>query len=101
MQTLDDPSQPERSLAFKLPATGLGVILRTVWWGIRLPLFALLVLLEPLVRIVLCGLASLGLPTGLFIHLAHQPFWGTLGISIAVFCCWLFITPFFGFWQSS
>lgn len=61
------------------------MLLRVTWRVMRLAVFALLVLLEPLVRITLCGLAFLGLLTALFIRLAANrpdfPFWGTLGLS--------------------
>jgi hypothetical protein len=86
MQTLEDNLQPSRRSTLELTVIGVQVLLRVAWRAIRLAVYALLVLLEPLVRMALCALALLGLLTALFIRLAANrpdfPFWGTLGLSI-------------------
>jgi hypothetical protein len=57
------------------------------WQMIRVPVLALLILFEPLVRLLLYGLGLLGAVTALVIELAarppHFPFWGTLAASVA------------------
>jgi len=56
-----------------------------LWQVVRLPTFTLLVILEPVVRAVLGGLALLGVLTALVLKVAaapHFPFLGMLGASI-------------------
>lgn len=76
---------------------GIQALLRSAWWAIHVAAFALLVLLEPLVRVALCGLAFVGVLTALVIKLAaHRPdfpFWGTLGLSIG---CVLLLSVYYG-----
>jgi hypothetical protein len=57
--------------------------LRILWGGIRLPVVALLELLEPIVRTILAAAALLVLLTALFFKAAAPPgisfpFWGML-----------------------
>jgi hypothetical protein len=56
-----------------------------LWSVVRIPIFAVLVVLEPLVSFVLTGLALLGLLTTFLFKLTGAdprfPFWGMLGAS--------------------
>src|ERR1700733_13416413 len=61
------------------------VILRGLWFLVRLPVFTLLVILEPVVALVLGGLALAGVLTTIFfvlIHAPHFPAWTMLTLSI-------------------
>jgi hypothetical protein len=66
----------------------MGALLRITWALVRLPVLALLIILEPFV----CGLlwlsATLGVLTCLFyrvlVHEPRFPFWGGLALSIAM-----------------
>ena len=61
------------------------MILGAMWRIVRLPVVTLLVIAEPLVRIVFSGLALLLILTTLFfkaIHLAQFPTWMMLGLAI-------------------
>lgn len=57
-----------------------------MWQAVRLPVFALLVILEPIVRFVLSAVALLGVLMAFFFRLSgaapHFPFWGMLGFSV-------------------
>jgi hypothetical protein len=58
---------------------------RGAWFVIRLPIFTLLVILEPVVALVLGGLAFAGVLTTIFfvlIHAPHFPAWTMLSLSI-------------------
>jgi hypothetical protein len=60
-------------------------LLRGLWFLVRLPVFTLLVILEPVVALVCGGLALLGILTTIFfvfIHAPHFPAWTMLIISI-------------------
>lgn len=60
-------------------------LLRGLWFLVRLPVFTLLVILEPVVALVFGGLALLGVLTTIFfvfIHAPHFPAWSMLSISI-------------------
>lgn len=62
-----------------------GLLLRGLWQLVRLPVFTLLVILEPVVALVLGGLALAGVLTTLFfvaIHAPHFPAWTMLSLSI-------------------
>jgi hypothetical protein len=50
-----------------------GLLLRGLWHLVRLPIFTLLVILEPVVALVLGGLALAGVLTTLFFVLIHGP----------------------------
>ncbi len=56
------------------------------WQVIRVPVFATLVVLEPVVRFILMAATLLGLFMAFFFRLSraapHFPFWGMLGIAI-------------------
>jgi hypothetical protein len=60
--------------------------LRLAWHSIRLPILAVLVVLEPFVSIVLSALTVLGIFFALFfrflVRLPHFPFWMMLGVSV-------------------
>ena len=58
---------------------------RGFWLLVRLPVFTLLVILEPVVALVLGCLALAGVLTTIFfvaIHAPHFPAWSILGLSI-------------------
>jgi hypothetical protein len=61
--------------------------LRLLWQAVRLPVYAFLVILEPVVRFVLGALALLGVLTALFFKLygvPHFPFALMLGVSVGL-----------------
>ena len=65
--------------------SGAALALRAVWACIRLPVLALLVILEPLVRFALGTLALLLVLTALFFEAVSSraiPFWGMLGTAV-------------------
>lgn len=57
------------------------------WHGIRLPLLALLMILEPVARFVLTAVALLGILVSLFFELSGAaprfPFWLIFGLSLS------------------
>src|SRR5258707_2948825 len=63
----------------------MAALLRGAWFVIRLPIFTLLVILEPVVALVFGGLALAGVLTTIFfvlIHAPHFPAWTMLALSI-------------------
>jgi hypothetical protein len=61
------------------------VLLGVLWLLVRLPIYTLLVILEPVVALVLGGLALAGVLTTIFfvlIHAPHFPAWTMLTMSI-------------------
>lgn len=58
-----------------------------LWQTVRLPLLALLLLLEPFVNLVLTGLGMLGVLVAIILKcsgdLPHFPFWGMMACSIS------------------
>jgi len=82
METIQSRS-PTREPSL-VTAMGLGA-LRLAWHSIRLPVLAVLIVLEPFVRVILSALAVLGVFFALFfqflIRLPHFPLWTMLGIS--------------------
>lgn len=68
------------------------IVWRAVWTLIRLPVLALLVILEPVARVVLAGFALLMTLTALFwgalLGLSAFPFWGMLALAISA---WLLL----------
>ena len=58
-----------------------------IWQAFRLPVFAFLVILEPIIRIVLTAVALLGILMSFFFKFAGAsprfPFWGMLGFSVS------------------
>jgi hypothetical protein len=79
-----------RALAQKRLTTGGDLFqstLRLVWHVVRLPVYVLLAILEPVVRFVLGALALLGVLTALFFKLygvPHFPFALMLGASVGL-----------------
>jgi hypothetical protein len=69
-----------------LPLIGGRTALRLLWHAVRLPVVALLVILEPFVTTVLMGIATLGVLVCLFYEFLlkdpHFPFWLMLCLSI-------------------
>jgi hypothetical protein len=67
--------------------TTFGVLLALLWQGIRWPLLAGLIVLEPVLRLVLCGVALAALLTAGLMRFAVErpafPFWGTLALSVS------------------
>ena len=62
-----------------------GLAVRGCWTCVRLPLLALLVILEPLVRLALSALALLLVLTALFFEAVSAratPFWAMLGAGV-------------------
>jgi hypothetical protein len=63
------------------------VALTLLWHAIRIPVFVVLRLAEPLVRLLLCGLGLLSIVGALFYQflspLAHPPFWLLMGFAVA------------------
>ena len=59
--------------------------LRLLWHAVRLPVYAFLVILEPVVRFILGALALLGVLMAFFFRfygVPHFPFALTLGVSV-------------------
>ena len=75
------PARRDPGIARAIPA----VVLRVVWHFVRLPVFAILVLAAPLVRLALSALGLLSLLAALFYEffsaLPHPPFWSLLGFA--------------------
>jgi hypothetical protein len=74
-----------RSGNIEQPEFASTVLLRGLWFLVRLPVFTLLVILQPVVALVLGGLALGGVLTTIFfvlIHARHFPAWTMLTISI-------------------
>jgi hypothetical protein len=66
--------------------------LRALWTAARLPVLTLLVILEPVVRVLLASLALLFVLVALILEWTapaalHVPFWGLLAVGIG--CAWL------------
>lgn len=78
-------SQLESSEAGRAIAASLVAALRLLWNLVRLPILAVLTLLEGVAQTVLGGLAFLSLVTALFFEyatpVARFPFWETLTFS--------------------
>jgi hypothetical protein len=57
-----------------------------VWQAVRIPVFAVLLVLEPFARLILGGVAAVALFVTLFFGLIvkppHFPFWGMLAFSV-------------------
>ena len=68
------------------------ILMRAVWTLLRLPVLALLVILEPVARVVLAGFALLMTLTAFFwgalLGLSAFPFWGILALAIGA---WLLL----------
>jgi hypothetical protein len=72
------------------------IILRAAWTLIRLPVLALLVILEPVARVVLAGFALLMTLTAFFwvavLGLSAFPFWRMLALAIGA---WLLLAFYY------
>jgi hypothetical protein len=83
MAAVDSSSSPAREPG-RLATSAL-VALRFAWHSVRIPVLAVLVVLEPFVSIILAALTVLGVFFALFfrflVRLPHFPFWTMLGIS--------------------
>lgn len=81
MATSDIELRPEIESGF---ARRIG---RFVWLGIRLPLLAFLVIVEPVARFVLTALALLGILMSFFFEFSGAaprfPFWLIFGLSLS------------------
>jgi hypothetical protein len=79
-----------------LAAAALGT-LSLAWRAIRLPVAALLVILEPVVRFALSALALLSVLMAFFFEytteLENFPFWGMLGFGVG---CVLLLIAYYG-----
>lgn len=79
-RTHESPRTPSDSLKH----AGLGVA-RLSWNVIRLPIFAALSVIEPVVRTVLAGIALLAVATAMFsefvVKAPNFPFWPMIGVS--------------------
>ncbi len=73
---------PHRSLARR----AIGALVVIAWTAVRLPLLALLIVMEPLICGALWLFATFGILSALFWHfLVHEPrfpFWPAIGLSI-------------------
>lgn len=71
----------------------LGVALRVLVWFVRLTVGTVLVLAEPMVRVVLVPLAFIGFAMavvfGFLMHAPHFPAWGMLAMSIGFLWAYL------------
>ena len=75
----------DESLPVPRPRSGAAFALRAAWACMRLPLLALLVILEPLVRFALGAFALVLVLTALFFELVSSsaiPFWGMLRTAV-------------------
>lgn len=86
----------DRRVTAALATVGWGT-LRLTWHALRLPVLALLVVMEPFVRVILTSIAALGVFTALFfeflVRLPHFPFGLMMGLS-AGFA--LLLVPYYG-----
>lgn len=77
----DFHARRDPGIARDIPA----IVLRVLWHVVRLPVFAILVLAAPLVRLALSALGLLSLLAALFYEffsaLPHPPFWSLLGFA--------------------
>lgn len=74
-------------------------VLCVLWKGIRFPAVALLIILEPIARLLLAGSALLLTLTAFFLKLvipsgAHAPFWGLLALAVG---CMAILTIYYAF----
>lgn len=80
------PATPPASASDRI-ARALTGFLWLIWQMIRIPVFAFLVILEPIVRVLLAGGALLLVLTALFYRAFTQvppfPFWGMLATGVA------------------
>jgi hypothetical protein len=71
-------------------------VLAFVWQIIRLPIFALLILLEPIVGFILCGFALVGAIVSVILKVSgaapNFPFWAALAISVGFYVAFFLYT---------
>lgn len=64
-------------------------VLRVLWQLVRLPVLAVLLVLEPFISLVLTAFSLLGIVLGLILKFSgdvpHFPFWLIIGFSLAAF----------------
>lgn len=84
---LRDIDRPQTNATRDVLTGIIGGVLWVLWQAVRWPTLALLIVLEPLVRVILCGLALLGVLTAFFwqfvVHPPGFPVFTTLGLSLA------------------
>jgi len=72
------------------------MVLRAAWTLVRVPVLALLVILEPVVRVILAGFALLTTLTTLFwvavLGLSAFPFWRMLALAVGA---WLLLALYY------
>lgn len=90
---------PDRDAGAANPFSSAGLsAVFLAWQAIRLPVFAFLVILEPVVRLVLSALAQLSIVMAFFLQygtaLPDFPFWGMLGFGVG---CVLLLMVYYGF----
>jgi len=78
-----------------------GLALRAMWTLVRVPVLALLVILEPVARLILAGFALLMTLTALFWFavggLSVLRFWGLLGLGVGA---WLLLALYYALVRS-
>ena len=87
-----ESGQPGRFFSGELLGRTVRAAVRGLWIAARLPLVTLLVILEPVVRVLLAGFALLFVLVALALEFTapaalHVPFWGMLAMGIG--CAWL------------
>jgi len=82
-------SRPLATLDHGDPPFGRSLVLgtlRVLWNAVRLPMLALLIILEPLVTLILSAMAFVGVVAACVLRLSgdlpHFPFWGMMGFSV-------------------
>jgi hypothetical protein len=79
---LESPIRRDPNIAAKI---GVGALL-LLWHAVRIPVFVVLRLAEPVVRLLLGGLGLLGIFGALFYKfvspLPHPPFWLLMGFGV-------------------
>jgi len=89
--------QPAESAWGSIAVGMLTGLLWLTWQAVRVPVLALLVIIEPIVSTVLAAAALLGTFTALFWKLASDrpnfPFFGVLALSVG---CFLLLTLYHG-----
>lgn len=81
MATSDVEERPDIESGFARQISGIG------WHGIRLPILAFLIVLEPIARFVLAAVALLGILASFFFEFSGAaprfPFWLVFGLSLS------------------
>ena len=84
--------EPDALSSGGLAVRTVGALLHVLYAAVRLPVLTLLVILEPVVRVLLSGLALLFVLVAVLLELSapralHVPFWGMLSTGIG--CAWI------------